>query len=68
MTFNYIISLAEKRGTEGMLEYFSKEEIKKIYVECIRLLNDLYDFPLIYTVKDIAMLARVSEEALITFE
>lgn len=68
MTLNYIISLADKRGVKGMLEFFSKKEINEILIECNRLLEDLYDFPSIYTVKDITMLARVSEEALDAFK
>ena len=64
MTLNYIISLAKKRGAEGMLEFFSKKEINEIFVECNRLLEDLYDFPPIYTIKDITMLSRVSAEAI----
>jgi hypothetical protein len=68
MTLNYIISLAEKMGAEGMIKAFSKEEINEIRIECNRLLEDLYDFPPIYTVKDITMLSRVSEEALDAFK
>lgn len=64
MTFNYIIALARNKGAEGMLQFFSKDDVKEIYDECERLLDELHDFPPIYTVKDIEMLFRISAEAL----
>lgn len=64
MTFNYIIALVRHKGVEGMLQFFSKDDINEIYVECERLLEDLDDFPPIYRVADIEMLSRISKEAL----
>ena len=64
MTLNYIISIAETSGAEGMLEAFSRNDIEAIYSECKKLLSNLDSFPPIYTVDDIVMLTEVCKKAL----